>query len=104
MCDGKVEKPGGLNGCTHIRTGDLSGKEGCGWKRSGLLPCPEGSMEGFCLFYYFIGSGRRRLQDWEVDMEGLGNEWDCSAWYEIPKESIKRICFKNYKIANFTSK
>lgn len=38
--------------------------------------------------FIFIFFSWGRLQGWKVDTEGLGNEWDWSAWCDIPKESI----------------
>lgn len=43
----------------------------------------------------------RMPQGWRAGIEGLGNEWDCDAWHEIPKEAIR---FKKRKSNLFVFK
>lgn len=66
----------------------------------GAVHCPEGSVRWdlCCCCRCFLKikqlkNLRMRLQGRRVDMEGLGNEWDWSAWCEIPKVSIQSYVF-----------
>lgn len=43
----------------------------------------------FNFFIFFCGATR------VLNGHGLQNEWDCGAWYEIPKDSIRIMIMKN---------